>query len=190
MRSWLKTLGFAMAVGVMLSASISQAQGELTGTKTLSAKFADGSAVVLGTIDFTPTEQGAANFKLNLRTEQLSDHFLSMREFKCIEASQELTCYVPYPYPHPATISPNDFVWLEHSLLFFFKAPRDFGAKLWNGLYFEFQQSGTMLIGTPKAVDLNLIAAPPADPLQAPFEKELRHEIPADSRWLRSLVLE
>jgi hypothetical protein len=57
-------------------------------------------------------------------------------------------------------------------------------------MYFEFKQNGASLVGTPKAVDLDQISAPPEDLSRAPFAVDVRHDIPADARWVRSLVIE
>jgi hypothetical protein len=166
------------------------AESPLSGTKTLRAQLGDGSQLVLGTVDFAPAPNGTTQFKLSIDHKKLTDHFLSMREFKCLQGTNELTCYVPYPYANPRTIQGQDYSWLEHSLLFFYKAPRDFGAKLWNGLYFEFRPQGTALVGTPKAVDLDQISAPPADLAVPPFGPDARHDIPTNARWVRALVIE
>ena len=80
----------------------------------------------------------------------MRDHLLSMREFKCLPAAQEIACFVPYPYAQPGTVSATDMAWLEHSLLFFFKLPADFGAKLWSGMLFRFQVTPSALVGTPR----------------------------------------
>lgn len=163
---------------------------EFQGLKTVSARTADGGQVELGSVRFTPGADGRVAFALSLKHEAFTDHFLSMREFKCLAAALEVSCHVPYPYAQPGTLRPDDLSWLEHSLLFFFKTPADFGAKLWNGLYFEFKDEGTALVGRPKAIDLNQIAAPPADPARPPYPRAQRHEMPAGSRWIRSLVIE
>jgi hypothetical protein len=73
---------------------------------------------------------------------------------------------VPYPYPNSATVSPDNLRWLEHSLLFFYKTPRDFGARLSNGLYYQMQITEQGIVGTPQAIDLVQMGAPPADPSQ------------------------
>lgn len=162
----------------------------LSGSKTLTAHLADGSRLVLGQVQFSPGEGGRTKFRIALDTARFSDHFLSMREFKCLEGGPELSCHVPYPYAHPGSVGPGDYAWLEHNLLFFYKLPADFGAKLWNGIYFEFKPEGAGLVGTPKAVDLNLIAAPPSNLAVAPYRKALRDEMPANARWIRSLHIE
>jgi hypothetical protein len=184
-RPWVVASGLAL-----WTLSAIAAESPLSGTKTLRAQLGDGSQLVLGTVDFAPAPNGTTQFKLSIDHKKLTDHFLSMREFKCLQGTNELTCYVPYPYANPRTIQGQDYSWLEHSLLFFYKAPRDFGAKLWNGMYFEFKQNGASLVGTPKAVDLDQISAPPEDLSRAPFAVDVRHDIPADARWVRSLVIE
>lgn len=175
---------------VALWAGAPAAAFELAGTKSILAVTADGQRTAIGTVQFTPTEGGAARFALTLKTQAFTDHFLSMREFKCLPAAQEVSCYVPYPYPHSAQVSPTDLRWLEHNLLFLYKSPAEFGAKLWNGVYYEFHDQGATLVGTPQAIDLNEISAPPSNPTVPPFTKALRYEQPADARWIRSLVIE
>lgn len=163
---------------------------ELSGRKTLSAHTADGGKIELGSVLFSPAADGAVGFKVEMKHEALSDHFLSMREFKCLPGPKEISCYVPYPYRHPGQVRPGQLAWLEHNLLFFFKTPADFGAKLWNGLYFEFKDTGKALVGLPKAVDLNAIGAPPNDLNKPPYAPAERHPIPDGARWIVSLTIE
>lgn len=66
-----------------------------------------------------------------------------------------------YPYVQPGTIIANDFSWLEHALLFFYKQPSDFGAKLWNGVYYQLKPTDKGLVGEPQALDIGLIGVPP-----------------------------
>lgn len=168
-----------------------QAAFELEGTRSVIAVTADGRRLPLGKVQFTPAEEsGRVKFSLTLEPQAFRDHFLSMREFKCIEAAQELSCHVPYPYANPSTVSASDLQWLEHSLMFFYKLPSDFGAKLWNGVYFEFEFTPAGLVGRPKAIDLNRIAEPPADLAVPPFRKALRDDMPPSARWIRQLLVE
>jgi len=46
------------------------------------------------------------------------------------------------------------------------------------------------LVGTPQAIDLNSIAAPPKDTSSPPFRRALRDAMPPDARWIRSLSIE
>ncbi len=161
------------------------------GKKTVYAVSADGARTPVAVLHFEKTDKpDEARFKLDLEVEKFIDFFLSMREFKCLPNEKEITCYVPYPYEQPGTVRADDLRWLEHSLLFFYKTPAEFGANLWNGLYFELKAEGDALVGTPRAVDLNEISAPPADLSIPPYSEELRHEIPAGARWIRQLVIE
>ena len=113
-----------------------------------------------------------------------------MKEFKCLEGAGEVLCHVPYPYAQPGTVTPTDLAWLEHSLLFLFKLPNEFGAKLWNGLYFQLQMTDEGLVGTPQAIDLNLISAPPADLTKPPYRPALRDDIAPGARWAARLTIE
>jgi hypothetical protein len=97
---------------------------------------------------------------------------------------------VPYPYQNPSVITDKNFAWLEHSLLFLFKQPRDFGAKLWNGSYYQFERVGQRLIGRAQAVDLNHISAPSSTPELAPYTPDLRTDAAAGARWIDHLLIE
>ena len=163
---------------------------EFKGDKTIIAVTADGAKTTIGTVQFTPAADQTSTFKFTLKTSAFTDYFLSMREFKCLAASKEVSCYVPYPYEHPATVSPDNLAWLEHSLLFLHKSPSEFGAKLHNGTYYELAEQGNTLVGTPKAIDLNVIAAPPSDTTEPPFAADLRYDMEAQERWITQLLIE
>lgn len=180
----------AVAGAMAAVAALPAAGFDFTGTRSLIAVTADGAKTTIGAVQFTPAEGGAASFKLTLKTGVFTDFFLSMREFKCLPAAKEVSCHVPYPYPNPGTVSAGNLAWLEHSLLFLHKSPAEFGAKLWNGSYYAFQVRGDALVGTPEAVDLNAIAAPPRDASVPPFGKAQRHEVPPGTRWLAALRIE
>ena len=162
---------------------------DLAGDKTVRLHARDGSVVEIGTVHFVPEGDGV-RFELHMAHERFKDFFLSMKEFKCLEASLEIQCHVPYPYPNPAIVGDGDLRWLEHSLLFLYKAPKDFGAKLWNGIYYRFEAGETGLVGVPHAVDLNLIGAPPDDPSVPPFEAADITEIDPSSRWFVKLTID
>jgi len=152
-----------------VAASLAQANAwELAGRKTLSAVTGDGREIALGAVEFIPEGSGA-HAVVQIDKSKLEDHFLSMREFKCLDGKSELVCYVPYPYKNPGAVSATDFAWLEHALLFLTKKPSEVGADLWNGLYFHMTLTENGLVGEPRAVDLNQIASPPDDPSKPPF---------------------
>lgn len=161
---------------------------ELTGSKTIKLQTRDGQTIVLGTVEFIP-KGDQTTFSVHLDHTRMKDFFLSMKEFKCLEGD-EIQCHVPYPYPNPGTVSRSDLRWLEHSLLFLYKQPKDFGAKLWNGLYYHMELTDKGIVGTPQAIDLVQIGAPPADTSIPPFGPADRTDIPAKSRWISSLTIE
>jgi predicted secreted protein len=144
----------------------------------------------IGTVTFTPRADGRVSFIWKADTSRFTDHFLSMREFKCLPGSGENMCLVPYPYPQPSTIAVNDLAWLEHSLLFMFKKQSELGAQLWNGVIWKLAVSGNGLAGTPQAVDLNRIASPPARTDAPPFGPAQRDDIPLTSRWYNKITVE
>ena len=162
---------------------------EFNGVKSIVVVGADDTKTPIGTVEFRPEAEGVA-FKLALTTQVFTDHFLSMREFKCLPAAKEISCYVPYPYQYPTKLKPDDLTWLEHNLLFLYKTPSEYGAKLWNGVYYELQVQDNALVGLPKAVDLNEIAAPPSDLSTPPFGKENRGEMEPDARWFKAIIIE
>jgi hypothetical protein len=163
---------------------------DLQGTKTITANTRDKQRITVGTVDFKPRPDGSVSFVLTMEYSRFTDHFLSMKEFKCLDGQGELFCHVPYPYPQPRTVTAKDMAWLEHSLLFMYKLPSEFGAKLWNGLYFHFERTEQGLLGKPQAVDLNYIGAPPAKPEIPPFQPALRDDIAPGARWIESLSIQ
>ena len=182
---------FALLASAMLvlGAAPVAAAWEFAGSRTITLHPREGAPVAIGTVSFEPKGQGQG-FTLHMDHARFKDFFLSMKEFKCLESAQEIQCHVPYPYPNPATVSDQDLRWLEHSLLFLYKAPKDFGAKLWNGLYYRLEVTDTGLVGTPEAVDLNMIGAPPEDPSLPPYTEQDRSEINPASRWFSRLTIE
>lgn len=164
---------------------------ELQGTRTITAHTRDAQRIVLGTVRFDPAPGGGAvPFVVTMEPSRFTDHFLSMKEFKCLDGRTELVCHVPYPYPQPRTVTPTHLAWLEHSLLFLYKQPTDFGAKLWNGLYFRLEHTATGLRGTPQAIDLNFISAPPDNPGIPPYRAALRDDIAPGTRWIDAITID
>jgi hypothetical protein len=188
-------LAAALAVAVpgahAADASGTSGAWDMTGTHAVLLHGRDGPPLRLGTVTFAaPGPDGRSGFTLALDRERFKDFFLSMKEFKCVEGPGEVFCHVPYPYPQPGTVGADDFAWLEHTLLFMFKTPGEFGAKLWNGVYFQLRRTATGLDGRPQAVDLNRISAPPDRPGPPPFRPALRDDIAPGARWFGRLTIE
>lgn len=178
----------AAALGFLLAASPVWAW-QFEGAHSIKLHPRVGDPVGIGTVEFRP-QGDRYGFTVKLDHERFKDFFLSMREFKCLEGDGEIQCHVPYPYRQPASVTPSDLSWLEHSLLFLFKSPREFGAKLWNGLYYRLEAGPTGLTGYPQAVDLNQIGAPPSNLDIPPFGPSERSEIPAGTRWFGKITIE
>ena len=188
--SWLPAalmLTTALTTALALPAA---AAADLAGTRQVLLHGRDGSRIHLGDVAFTAQADGRSAFALTLRHAPFKDYFLSMKEFKCVEGGTEIFCHVPYPYAQPATVGPGDLAWLEHALLFMFKTPAEFGAKLWNGVYFQLTPTERGFDGRPQAVDLNRISAPPDKPGLPPYRPALRDDIPAGARWFGRLTIE
>ena len=177
----------AIAGASILWSSCPASAWEMTGTKVVTLHTRDGQAIPIGTIAFEPRDD-RIGFSLHLDHRPFKDFFLSMKEFKCLEG-QEIQCHVPYPYANPATVTAGDLAWLEHALLFLYKEPTDFGARLWNGLYYRMAVTDQGIEGIPEAVDLNLISAPPDDAAVAPFGPLERTEIAPESRWISRMTI-
>lgn len=163
---------------------------DYSGTKTLVAVTRDGARTAIGRVEFTPQPPGGAAVKVGVDPAVMRDHFLSMREFKCLPAEVEITCFVPYPYASPARVQPGDLAWLEHHLLFFFKQPRDYGAKLWNGMVFKLREEGSALVGEPQAIDLNRLGVPPERPDVPLYGPVDRDDFAPGVRWVVQIRIE
>jgi hypothetical protein len=173
-----------------LAAVIPALAAPLEGIKTVTAITRDQSTVQIGTVRFTPMDGGRTRFELVMDHTKLQDHFLSMKEFKCLNSPDEVVCHVPYPYAQPGVITEGDSAWLEHSLLFLFKKPGEFGAKLWNGLYFKLERTDGGFVGRPQSIDLNLISAPPAQLDVPPYRPALRSDISSNKGWIQSIRID
>jgi hypothetical protein len=178
-------LAAALAAPLYASADV-----PLDGVRRVVLHARDGTSLPIGSVSFAPRPDGRSDFVLTMDRTHFVDHFLSMREFKCVPAPSEILCHVPYPYANPAHVTRDDPAWLEHALLFMFKRPSEFGAKLWNGVYFRLRPTPSGFEGLPQAVDLNRIAAPAANPDIPPFKPALRDDMPAGVRWFGRMTIE
>ncbi|MET1219293.1 MAG: hypothetical protein ABWW63_06625 [Glaciecola sp.] len=127
------------------------------------------------------------DYTLHIDHSQFKDFFLSMKEMKCLEGP-ELWCHIPYPYPKQVSVK-QDYRWLSQDLLFMYKKQGQFGAKMWQGVYYRIQNTEHGLRGTAYAVDLNDLASEP-DNTDMPFYEEAELEqLNQDERWLPWLAI-
>lgn len=162
---------------------------ELSGQKEIYLHNKLGEKIAVGYVEFKPVNQDIS-FDIHWNHAKMKDYFLSMREFKCLDGRDEIQCQVPYPYQSPKTITATNYAWLEHHMLFLFKAPKNFGANLWNGIYYELKATPTGLVGTPHAVDLVAIGAPPEKLDVPPYGKNERTPMPEGARWFTQMTIE
>lgn len=188
-RSWL-TLGSLLLACLFAAPVANVLAWDLQGVKTITAITRDQQRITLGSVRFEPRADGSIAFAVTMEPARFTDHFLSMKEFKCLDSQDEVVCHVPYPHAQPGIVTSKDMAWLEHNLLFLYQLPTDFGAKLWNGLYFQLERSEQGLRGTAQAIDLDYISAPPDDPEQPPYQPTLRDDIAPGVRWIESLTIE
>lgn len=162
---------------------------DFAGTKNIYLHTKLGEKVLVGTVEFKPAGDQIA-FVVHWDHAHMKDYFLSMREFKCLDGVKEVQCQVPYPYKSPKSITQNNFSWLENNLLFLYKSPKDFGANLWNGIYYELKLTDAGLIGLPQAIDLVAIGSPPDKLDVPPYPANERSPMPPGSRWFSQISIE
>ena len=120
-----------------------------------------------------------------------SDHFLSMRPFKCLTHMGRMMCYSPYPYENRHRISRDDLVDLEYDLMFIARTPKEYGIDPWNGRYFKLRWQGEHIRGDMHEADLNILAAPPEDGSLRPLVYEdLTPSELGGSKWAPRLLIE
>lgn len=176
----IKRTGAALALALSGMACLPAMAWDLAGSHAVELVRQDGSTVTLGDIEFKPAgERIGFTFKPEHKAYQ--DYFLSMKEFKCITGRDEVFCHVPYPYPNPKSVTADDLAWLEHAFLFLHKNPAEFGARLWNGVIYKMSVTDEGIVGSPQAVDLNVISAPPTTP-EPPYGIGERSDVDPSSR--------
>lgn len=125
----------------------------------------------IGGISFTGIDNGATAIHVDIDTDAFTDHFLSMRPFRCIEGTDEWSCYLEYPYDLRSVITADDLSDLEYQLLFIRKTPTEFGIDAWNGLYYKLSiQDDGSITGRLLEGDLNSLQSPPAEKYAKPVD--------------------
>jgi len=120
---------------------------------------------------------------------RFGDYFLSMRPFKCLEGPEKLWCRVPYPYTINRRIADGDLTDLEYDLMFVWKKSGEYGINMWNGIYYQLEDTGAQLEGTLHEIDMNMLAAPPEDGDLRPIGPRDTTEADASSHWLPRMVI-
>ena len=133
----------------------------------------------IGEVSFSEISGGKTSVNVTIDTEVFTEHFLSMRPFRCLEGDLEWFCYLEYPYDLHSIITQDDLSDLEYQLLFIRKKPSEFGIDAWNGLYYKLtlEQDGT-ISGKLLEGDLNSLQSPPSEKYAKPVD--LEEFIPGD----------
>ncbi|MEL6586662.1 MAG: hypothetical protein AAFY65_15565 [Pseudomonadota bacterium] len=128
-------------------------------------------------------------YQFELVAEAFTDHFLSMRPFRCIEGPTRHLCHVPYPYDIARDIS-DDLVDLEYDLLFVWKGATEYGINMWNGLYWTLEEDGDQWVGTLHEMDMDHLSAPPPAGDMRPIQDVDLEPADPDGHWMPFLTVE
>ena len=160
----------------------------------------NGDSVELARIDFTKEGQGW-NYQLKMNSSLFSDHFLSMRPFKCFNSPRQMLCHLPYPYDKGQTIQAGQLRDLEYDLLFIHRQSTDYGIDPWNGIYYRLkldEAAGKItgelrevnLDGELREVNLDILAAPPEEGDTYPIKDKDLIEVELDTHAYPRVVIE
>ncbi len=174
---------------LLLASSIAVGALAFEGEKTVYAERADGEPIAIGTVTFTP-DGDALTYSFDLDETVLSEHFLSMRPFKCLDLDRQTVCHLPYPYDLKGKVQPPDWRDLEYRLLFLFKDAGEYGINFANGYYFRFEQDGERLIGTRYETDMDQLASPPPEDVVYPLDETELYESEGAGHRLQRLIVE
>ncbi len=161
----------------------------LSGTKVISLVSEDETKVAVGMVEFQPSDAGTT-YRLTFDEAPFTDHFLSMRPFKCVEGPKKYWCHVPYPYEIRRAVTPDDLTDLEYDLLFLWKGATEYGINMWNGVYYDLTIEGDRITGTLMEMDMDTLSAPPEPGNLRPLGSDQLHEADPESHWLPRLVIE
>lgn len=161
----------------------------LDGVRTLFLVEPDGARHAVASIRFTRNGDGAT-YEIAWRDDKFSDHFLSMRPFKCLEGPLKYWCRIPYPYPNRRTVSKADLVDLEYDTMFIWKGAAEYGINMWNGVYYKLRVDGDRLVGSINEIDMDKLSAPPEDGNLRPVREMDLEPGEVESHWLPTVVIE
>lgn len=129
------------------------------------------------------------SYSVDMKSEPFTDQFLSMRPFKCIEGPEKMWCHIPYPYEiaRDASVELTD---LEYDFLFVWKGAGEYGIDMWNGVYYQLEDTGGAIRGTLHEMNMDVLSVPPdAGEMRPIRETDLEPGEP-DSHWLPVMIIE
>jgi hypothetical protein len=128
-------------------------------------------------------------YVVSMRDEPFTNHFLSMRPFRCLDGPQKNWCHVPYPYEIKRNIT-DELTDLEYDFLFVWKGSGDYGINMWNGVYYNLQEVDGQIVGALHEMDMDTLSAPPDAGELRPIKAKHLHESDPESHWLPHLIVE
>lgn len=155
--------------------------------ETRSVYLQDGEGTRIQIASLQIAQDGA--YSVSMDEASFTDHFLSMRPFRCLEGPQKNWCHVPYPYEINRNIS-VDLIDLEYDFLFVWKGAGEYGINMWNGVYYKIDQVDGQFVGALYEMDMDTLSAPPAAGELRPVLPTHLHESEPDSHWLPKLIVE
>ena len=145
----------------------------------------NGVRLEIATVNF----QSDGGYSTKMNEAVFTDHFLSMRPFKCLEGKDKHWCHVPYPYAISRNVS-QDLQDIEYDFLFLWKGASEYGINMWNGVYYLLSEEEGRITGFMHEMDMNLLAVPPAEGNMRPITSKHLHPSDPDSHWLPVMVIE
>ncbi len=131
----------------------------------------------------------AGGYTIDLSDGVFTDHFLSMRPFKCLEGPDKHWCHVPYPYEIAREVE-ADLTDLEYDFMFVWKGAAEYGINMWNGVYYVLRKEGDALVGVMHEMDMDQLSAPPTQGELRPIGLADLHKADPDSHWLPRMIIE
>lgn len=165
---------------VVIAASTAQAE-----QRRVFLEDMQGTRIEVATVSLAPE----GPYEVTMAEAPFTDHFLSMRPFKCLEGPEKHWCHVPYPYEILRDVS-ADLTDLEYDFLFVWKGATEYGINMWNGVYYQIEEAEGQLVGTLHEMDMDALSAPPDAGELRPLKAKDLHPSDPESHWLPRLVIE
>lgn len=155
-------------------------------TQSVYLQANDGTRIQIATLTTRPD----GGYSVEMAQAPFTDHFLSMRPFRCLEGPQKHWCHVPYPYALARSGPQGDPTDLEYDFLFLWKGAADYGINMWNGVYYQLEPNGAGWTGRMSELDMDLLSAPPPEGIVHPIRPQDLTEAEPEGHWLPLLIIE
>ncbi|MEL6678641.1 MAG: hypothetical protein AAFQ51_08040 [Pseudomonadota bacterium] len=174
------------AAGLFCLWAVTAGASPFDGERVVYLEDADGARTAIADVSFGA--DGA--YTLSMRDAAFTDHFLSMRPFKCLDGPSKTWCHVPYPYENRHRVNAEDLIDLEYDLLFLWKRSNAYGIDMWNGVYYDLTVVGDRITGALHEMDMDVLSAPPDEGNLRPVRSVHLEPGEPEGHWLPFLVIE